>query len=386
MKTRYAILGSGRQGTAAAYDLARFGGADEIRLYDIDLKTAERAAEKINSLLATCVASGRQLDVRDPQQLRQALQGIQSTVSAVPYHFNLEITQAAIHCQSNLCDLGGHTDTVRKQLALDEDARQAKITLTPDCGMGPGLNISMGVRAMDHIEQPEELHIWDGGLPLDPKPPWHYLSTFNINGLTNEYFGDAWFIRNGEATPVPCLTELETLNFAAPLGPLEAAVTSGGLSTAPWTFAGKLQRLENKTLRYPGHWQMFKAYRQLGLFELDPITVDGKTVIPRDVFHALLEPQITSTEPTQDICVIRTTCTGRSNGALAECTLELIETHDQKTGFTAMEKLTGWHAAIIAILGAQGKLAKGALPVEQALTGKTFDTEVAQRGWEMVKS
>ncbi|TDJ51372.1 MAG: hypothetical protein E2O44_02255 [Nitrospina sp.] len=386
MKTRYAILGSGRQGTSAAYDIARFGGADEIRLYDIDLKTAERAAEKINSLLATRVARGLQLDVRNPQQLRQALQGIHATVSAVPYHFNLAITQAAIHCQFNLCDLGGHTDTVRQQLALHDEALKVGVTLTPDCGMGPGLNISMAVRAMDAIEQPEELRIWDGGLPLDPKPPWHYLSTFHINGLTNEYCGDAWFIRDGKPTPVPCLTELETLNFAEPLGPLEAAVTSGGLSTAPWTFAGQLQRLENKTLRYPGHWQMFQAYQQLGLFELDPITVDGKTVIPRDVFHALLEPQITNADPAQDICVIRTTCKGLTNGSPAECTLQLIETYDEKTGFTAMEKLTGWHAAIIAILGAQGKLAKGALPVEKALVGKTFDTEVAKRGWKFVKS
>ena len=131
---------------------------------------------------------------------------------------------------------------------------------------------------------------------------------------------------------------------------------------------------------------MFQAYQQLGLFELDPVTIDGQNVIPRNVFHALLEPQITRAESIEDICIIRTTCKGRTNGTPAECTLELIETHDEKTGFTAMEKLTGWHAAIIAILGAQGKLAKGALPVEKVLTGKTFDTEVAKRGWEIKQS
>ena len=124
----------------------------------------------------------------------------------------------------------------------------------------------------------------------------------------------------------------------------------------------------------------------MGLFELDPVTIDGQAVIPRDVFHALLEPQITTAEPIQDICIIRTTCKGQSNDTPAECTLELIETYDEKTGFTAMEKLTGWHSAIIAILGAQGKLTKGSLPVEKALTGETFDTEVAKRGWKIIKS
>ncbi len=383
MRLTYAVLGAGRQGVAAAYDLARLGDANEIRLFDLDAKAAMRGAEKVNKLLQTQIVQGQALDVSNLSALVSALRGVHSTISAVPYKFNLQITEAAIEAHSNICDLGGHTETVRQQLAFGDRARAAGITITPDCGMGPGLNINMGIRAMDYLDEPEDVHIWDGGLPQNPKPPWNYHLTFNVNGLINEYYGDAWFIRNGQPTRVPCLTEIEPLDFPQPLGMLEAAVTSGGLSTAPWTFQDKLRRLENKTLRYPGHWDQFKAFQSLGLFELEPKEVAGQSLVPRELLNALLAPKITPEPPVYDVCLIRTQATGRLNGSHASCTLDFLETYDIKTGFTAMEQITGWHASIIAIIAAQDKLPKGAVPVELALRGKMFDREITRRGWEL---
>lgn len=385
MSYRYAILGSGRQGLSAAYDIGRFGSAREVILYDINPQSAINGAQRLNTLLGANVAKGLSLDVENREQLEKALTGVHSTVSAVPYQFNPLITSAAIRVGSNLCDLGGNTDVVREQLKLDSDAKKAGVTITPDCGMGPGMNISMAVYAMSLLEEPEEVLIWDGGLPQNPLPPWNYQLTFHINGLTNEYYGDAYFLRQGKVTPVQCLTEIETLEFPPPLGRLEAAVTSGGLSTAPWTFSGKLQRLENKTLRYPGHWQQFRAFQQLGLFEQKPVTVKGQTISPREFYHSLLEPKITSGK-THDICVIRVTCNGKTAGQRTSCTLELTEVYDPVTGFTAMEKLTGWHASIIAILSARGDLPKGAVPVELALMGESLVNESKRRGWAINKS
>ncbi|MEE9259153.1 MAG: saccharopine dehydrogenase C-terminal domain-containing protein [Nitrospinaceae bacterium] len=382
MKFRYAVLGAGRQGLSAAYDLGRFGNAEEILLFDIDPQAARDGAAKLNQLLGTGRVKGAALDVRDKEKLEKALRGVRSTISAVPYSMNRLITECAIAEGSNLCDLGGHTETVRQQIALGNAAQKAGVCITPDCGMGPGLNINLGVYAMSFIEEPRDVFIWDGGLPQNPKPPWSYLSTFNINGLTNEYYGDAEFIRDGKVTPVPTLTEIETLKFAPPLGRLEAAVTSGGLSTAPWTFAGKLRTLENKTLRYPGHWEQFKAFKDLGLFEENPVDINGSKIAPREVFHALLEPQITSTD-IRDICVIRTRCDGKTEGQNSSATLELIETYDEGTGFTAMEKLTGWHASIVAILAAQGEIPKGGIPVEKALTPELLKREAEKRGWDI---
>ena len=93
-----------------------------------------------------------------------------------------------------------------------------------------------------------------------------------MSGLTNEYDGFAYFLRGGEIVEVPAFADLEMLQFAEPVGRLEAFVTSGGLSTAPWTWKGTLERLENKTLKYPGHCARFTAYRDLGLLDQEPVT------------------------------------------------------------------------------------------------------------------
>lgn len=380
MSYRYAVLGAGRQGIAAAYDMAKFGEAEEIILVDVDLVVAEAGAERVNKLLNRQVASAVQADASNTSQLMSALDGITSFVSAVPYSFNLAITEAAIRIGANMCDLGGNTRIVRKQLEHDAKAKAAGITIVPDCGMAPGMNISLATYAMSLVDKPREVYIWDGGLPQDPKPPWKYLLTFNIGGLTNEYYGNAYFLRGGKITEVPCFEGFEELDFPLPLGRLEAFVTSGGLSTTPWTFKGRLERLENKTLRYPGHWAQFRAFAQLGLLELEPVLVGNVKVVPRDVFHVLLEPKITQPE-IHDVGVIRTKCVGEKDGRCAEAIVELIDYYDKETGFTAMQRLTGWHASIIAILAAQGRIRRGAIPVELAIPGSTVVEEARRRGF-----
>ena len=380
MGRRYAVLGAGRQGIAAAYDLASFGEADDVMVADLDASTALSCADRINLLLDRKVARTVRIDIADVEESARELKGVDSVVSAVPYSYNPGITETAIRIGANMCDLGGHTETVRKQLELDERAKEAGVTIVPDCGMGPGMNISLATYAMSKLDRPREVYIWDGGLPQDPEPPWNYLCTFNIGGLTNEYFGTAVFLRDGKIAHVPCFEDLETLYFPEPLGRLEAFVTSGGLSTAPWTFLGKLERLENKTLRYPGHCAQFRAFSRLGLLEEEPISVGKNEVIPREVFHALLEREITC-EEIRDIGVIRVKCIGERNGEITAVTVEMIDYFDDKLGLTAMQRITGWHASIVAILAAQGRLPKGAVPVESVAPGAIIVEEARRRGF-----
>jgi lysine 6-dehydrogenase len=362
--------------------MAKFGDVEEVILIDANFVVAEAGAKRVNQLLKRQIVTAVQADVSNTSQLLEVLDGITSFVSAIPYSFNLAITEIAIRIGVNMCDLGGNTRIVRKQLELDAEAKAASISIVPDCGMGPGMNISLATYAMSLVDKPREVYIWDGGLPQDPKPPWNYLLTFNIGGLTNEYYGNAYFLRDGKIIEVPCFDGFEELDFPSPLGRLEAFVTSGGLSTAPWTFEGKLERLENKTLRYPGHWAQFRAFAQLGLLELDPVIVGNVKVVPRDVFHALLEPKITQPE-IHDVGVIRTKCIGEKDGRHAEAIVELIDYYDEETGFTAMQRLTGWHASIVAILAAQERIPHGAIPVELAIPGSVIVEEARRRGFNI---
>jgi len=381
MVYRYLILGAGRQGVAAAYDLARHGAADALVLADVTPSVAEGAAARLNVLLGRAVARPLTLDATDGEAVRRALEGIDGVLSCVPYACNLELTRAAIAAGAHMVDLGGHTGVVRAQQALDPVACRAGCTVVPDCGMGPGMNITLALAAMDMLDEPREVRIYDGGLPVPPKPPWGYALLFHVGGLLNEYEGHAYFLREGQVTEVPALAELETLDFP-PLGRLEAFVTSGGLSTMPWTYRARLDTLENKTLRYPGHCEAFRAFRDLGLFSASPLPIDNGAVIPRRILETLLEAHLTDPE-VRDVALIHVRARGRREGQPAEARVQLLDTFDEKTGFTAMERLTGWHASLVLGEAVRGEIPAGVVPVERALPGARFLAAAPARGWHI---
>jgi lysine 6-dehydrogenase len=384
MSFSYMVLGAGRQGLAAAYDLAKFGDAARVTLADVDAALAKESANKVNQLLGRNVAEAIALDVRDKAAVRRAFAGYDVVLSAVPYFFNLGLTRIAIESGVSFCDLGGNTDIVLEQHALHDEACRAGVRVVPDCGMGPGMGNTLAVHAMSLLDHAEHVYICDGGLPQHPTPPWNYQLTFNIEGLTNEYYGGMTVLRGGKLTHIPCFTELEMVEVP-PLGELECFFIAGGASTAPWTFEGKLQTYELKVLRYPGNFAQLKAFSDLGLFEIAPVEVDGAEVIPRHVFHALFEPQVQA-EVIKDVCIVRARAVGTKDGAPAETAAEIIDYYDEATGFSAMQRLTGWHFSIVAAMMARGETPVGALPLELAVPGDAFVREARKRGLHITES
>jgi lysine 6-dehydrogenase len=382
---RYAVLGSGRQGTAAAYDLARFGDADSLLLADQSLAAAERAAARVNQLIGRRLAHSAQVEVQDQDAVVQLLTNaaIQVFISGVPYFFNLKLAQAAIRAHASMCDFGGNTEQVRQQLALDAEAKAAGVTLIPDCGQVPGLGTSLCSYAMALLDEPRDILMYDGGIPRHPVPPWNYVLTFNIEGLTNEYFGTTLFLREGRQIEVRCFEEYELLTFPAPFGQLEAFTTAGGTSTMPWTYAGKLRTLQNKTVRWPGHYAQWKAFSDAGLLNLKPVEVDGVAVIPRHLLHAVLEPQLRTHPNEQDAVLVRIIARGLKDGQENEAVVDLIDYYDKATGFTAMERTTGWHAAIMAGFIARKQTPLGGVPVELAVPGPVFVEEFRKRDFDL---
>jgi lysine 6-dehydrogenase len=386
MKYTYAVLGAGRQGTASAYDLAHWGEAKQVILADKELEIAQQAAYRVNRLLGRQVAVAEQLDVTELNSVKNVLQGVDAFVSAVPYYFNLEITRIAIEVGASMCDLGGNTDIVRQQHALNNQALSKGISIIPDCGQVPGLGSSLIVYAMSLLDEVNDVFMWDGGLPQNPQPPFNYLLTFHVAGLTNEYAEPAVFLRDGKITLVEPMTELETVEFPGAGGTLEAFVAGGGTSTMPWTFEGKLRTLQNLTLRYPGHYQQLRAFWDLGLWDSKPVLVGKDEVVPRDVFHALYEPKVTfpnDLEKCKDIVLVRVKALGKKAGNPAQALVELVDYFDEKTGFTAMERTTGWDAAIVAGMMARVLTPRGAGGVESFVPAPLFMKELHKRGFNI---
>jgi lysine 6-dehydrogenase len=386
MQYTYAVLGAGRQGTASAYDMARWGDAKRVVLCDTDIATAKRAAERVNQLVGAEVSEAVQVDVTDQAALERVLTGIDAFVSAVPYYYNLNITRVAVKVKASMCDLGGNTDIVRQQHAFNAQARQAGISIIPDCGQVPGLGSSLTVYTMSLLDEATDVFMWDGGIPQNPQPPFDYLLTFHVAGLTNEYAEPAIFLRDGKITEVEPMTELENVEFPDSVGTLEAFVAGGGTSTMPWTFEGKLRTLQNLTLRYPGHYKQLRAFWDLGLWDLKPVQIGKNQVVPRNVFHALYEPKVTfpnDAEKSKDIVFVRVKAIGKKAGRPAEAVVELEDHFDEVTGFTAMERTTGWDAAIVAEMMAHGHTPRGAGGVETFVPAVPFMNELRRRGFHI---
>lgn len=383
---RYGVIGAGRQGVATAYDLVQQGGGASVLVADRDPDVAHAAADRINRLVGRAAAEPRQVDVRDGAALRALLAGLDVFVCGTPFEFIPLATAAALDTGVSMVDYGGHTPTVLRQLEEDARARAQEIAIVPDCGMGPGMNNTLGAYAVELLRDaglnPQAVYLWDGGLPQNPVPPWNYQATFNINGLTNEYYGEVAFLRDGAITMVGAFEELEPITFEG-VGELEAFTTTGGTSTAPYTFEGVLQVYQNKTCRWPGHFAQFKAFQQLGLFELEPVAVGEQMVVPRDLFHTLLEPKI-SADVVHDVCVMRTKGVSTAgDGTSRAVVIDLIDRYDPVTGFTAMERITGWHAGIMAEFIARGVVPPGAWAMERAVLASVFMEQVRQRGFDV---
>jgi lysine 6-dehydrogenase len=229
--------------------------------------------------------------------------------------------------------------------------------------------------AVARFDRCDSVEVRVGGLPQRRGGLLDYSLLFNIQGLINEYVEDAQVLVDGQPRTIPSLEDFETLEFPAPFGALEAFTTSGGTSTLPETYAGKVRRLNYKTIRYPGHGRVFQALKQLGLLSWEPkVEVDGAQVSPRALFSQLAGKALDRGEP--DVALVRVTARGERGGESLTRTYQLIEYPAH--GLTAMMRTTAFPATIVQLMLARGQIEKkGAHPQERCVDPAAF---IAQLG------
>jgi len=187
-------------------------------------------------------------------------------------------------------------------------------------------------------------------------------------------------LEEGEIRHRPTLTGLEPIRFPHPVGRCEAAYTSGGTSTLPWTYRGKVRELNYKTVRYPGHWARIALLKDLGLLETRPVPAGRAKTVPRELLASLLEPILTEPE-VRDLVVLRVRVRGSRGGLRCLRQYEMIDYYDEATGLTAMMRGTAFPAAESALLLARRKISQvGVLPAETVIPGTEYLRALRARG------
>jgi lysine 6-dehydrogenase len=375
------VLGSGRMGLGAAFDLASQSDVQQVSVADVDAARVVKVARRLPS------GKGRTatLDVTDKESVVELMRGHAAAISCVPYKYNLQLAEAAVEAKVSFCDLGGNNSVVDAELALDERARAAGISIIPDCGLAPGMVAVLVAHGAERFERLEEIHIRVGGLPQKPEPPLDYQLVFSVEGLINEYVERARVIRDGRIIEVDSMTEIESLEFPPPFGTMEAFQTSGGTSTLPETFLGKVRELDYKTIRFPGHCERFKTMIDLGLCSSDPVTVGRDQVVPRQLFGQLLMKYLPADGP--DVVLVRVEFVGSEGKGRRRLRYDIIDRLDPATGLSAMMRTTAFPASIVALMMARGQVTKkGAVPQERCIPPQRFMDELARRNIKVTET
>ena len=285
------LVGGGKIGSAIADLLGATG--------DYALTVADRDQPSLDRLPKANVLP-KLMDISDAGALIEAAKGHDMIVSAAPYNLTPQIARAALAAGAHYFDLTEDVESTRVVKGLAEGANSAFV---PQCGLAPGYISVVAADLARRFDKLREVNMRVGALPVFPTNALKYNLTWSTDGLINEYCNPCESIRDGELIETPALEELE--GFSLDGIEYEAFNTSGGLGTLCETLEGKVENLNYKTVRYPGHRDIVKM-----------LVRDLRLGQRRDILKDVLEASIPITF--QDVVLIFVTVSGEQHGRLTQ--------------------------------------------------------------------
>lgn len=264
------VLGLGKVGSLVARLLHESGfdvtGADLCHQMDLPFPTVR-------------------LDSGKPDDLTGTMKGFDAVVSCLPYSFNIGAASVA-------CELGIHyfdlTEDVRTTKAIMQMSSKVEAVMAPQCGLAPGFIAIVGAALAEKFDRTRSIRLRVGALPQHPTGLLGYAFNWSPDGVVNEYLNDCEVIEDGEKKWVSPLEWLETIVIHGVQ--LEAFTTSGGLGTMCETYGGRIENLDYKTIRYPGHAKLMNFFFHELLMRQDrkhagEILVHAKPPVTDDVVY-----------------------------------------------------------------------------------------------------
>jgi saccharopine dehydrogenase-like NADP-dependent oxidoreductase len=285
------LVGGGKIGIAITEFLTASGDY-RVTVVDRDAASLERMPRKNVEL--------RHVEIGDAREFGHEVEGHDIVLSATPYSLTATVAEAAKRARAHYLDLTEDVETTRLIKKLAEGAETAFI---PQCGLAPGFISIVAHDLASKFEKLREVQMRVGALPVFPHNALKYNLTWSTDGLINEYCNPCESIRDGHRGEVPALEELEA--FSLDGINYEAFNTSGGLGTLCDTLEGKVENLNYKTVRYPGHRDIVKM-----------LVRDLRLGVRRDILKDVLEKAIPITY--QDVVLVFVTVSGWMNGHLTQ--------------------------------------------------------------------
>ena len=327
------VIGAGHIGSAIASLLDRTSDY-EVTILDRD----ERA-------LAAAVANRPgvhlvQGDSTDTALLRRLAAEREMVLSAAPFHLTTTVATVARNAGAHYFDLTEDRVSSRAVRALAADARSV---LMPQCGLAPGFISVVAASLAGRFDELRSVSLRVGALPQFPTNALKYNLTWSTDGLINEYCNPCEAIVDGKLREVPALEEVEAFSLDGVT--YEAFNTSGGLGTLAETLEGRVETLDYKTVRYPGHRDVISL-----------LVRDLRLARRRDVLKDVLETAIPVTH--QDVVLVFVSVSGTRDGVLTQETFarKVYASEIDGEPFSAIQLTTAAGICAMADLVRQEKL------------------------------
>jgi saccharopine dehydrogenase-like NADP-dependent oxidoreductase len=327
------VVGAGHIGSAITSLLHRTSDY-QVTILDRDERALEAAAAGRPGV-RTVVG-----DSADAALLDRLAGEHEMVLSAAPFHLTTTVATAARRAGAHYFDL---TEDIVSSRAVRELAVDAGSVLMPQCGLAPGFISVVAASLAARFDQLRSVSLRVGALPQFPTNALKYNLTWSTDGLINEYCNPCEAIVDGRLREVPALEEVEAFSLDGVT--YEAFNTSGGLGTLCETLEGKVETLNYKTVRYPGHRDVISL-----------LVRDLRLAHRRDVLKDVLETAIPVTH--QDVVLVFVSVSGQRNGVLTQETFarKVYSSDVDGEAFSAIQLTTAAGICAMADLVRQEKL------------------------------
>ncbi len=370
---KYMVLGVGNVGKVIVRDLLKNPKTEIVLAVDYDFKSLKEFASKLDDSRLV-IEKG---DVRDIDLTANQMKRVDVVVNSTWYEYNLHAIKAAIKARKDLADLGGLYWMTREELKMDEEVRNAGITVLIGVGDDPGTSnvlVAYGAKKMDSIE---EIHIrW--GSKLISEVSESSMFGFSVLTVLDEVTMPARLYINGKLVEAPPLSYPELTYFPDPIGYLKTyAIIHSELATLPETIPGV------RTITYKDSWDesvfpIIEFLRDIGLTKREPIDVMGCKISPQKVLASLVKPW----EPEDLVGSLKVELIGCLGGVRKKLTYYLGPVgYSKEYEASVTAYTTGIGASIGVQMLAQGYVPrKGVIPPELITKPEIWIKELTKRG------
>ncbi|MEX2495457.1 MAG: saccharopine dehydrogenase C-terminal domain-containing protein [Woeseia sp.] len=291
------VLGAGKIGSLITALLAESGDY-RVQLAD----SAEGAAAGVVNAHGLDPSCAFTFDASDEAQLAEHVKkhSPAAVISGLPYYCNVAVAKVARAQNLHYFDLTEDVAVTRSVRALAQGATTAFV---PQCGLAPGFISIAANELIKHFDQLRSVKLRVGALPQHPNNVLKYSLTWSTDGLINEYGNPCQSIVEGREINVLPLEGLEEIEIDGTL--YEAFNTSGGLGSLGETYGTRVNTMNYKTIRYPGHCDQMRLLMN-GL----------KLNRDRGTLKRILENSVPQT--LQDVVIVYAAVTGMQDGEFRE--------------------------------------------------------------------